>query len=285
MVESRDPALLDDLLTDEVEFRSPAVFKPQHGKAVATLYLTSAIEVLGPTLRYIGQWHDQSSAVLEFEAELDGKYVQGVDMLRWNDDGKLTGVTVLIRPLSGLRRLIELMAGLVTDNAAGPSALAPAQVSRARRVREVARDLPRLPAEAGVDVRVRVQPVPLYVLGRLRVGLADEHLDAALGHRQVTALQHGELTRGSALLLARAQRHRHVEPLRQRVVLPVPHDDQVRPPHELVDRADVGRLGRRGMPCVVRVGGERRRRSRRHDRGGHGGHRYRFLHIPPSPGY
>ena len=124
MVESRDPALLDDLLTDEVEFRSPAVFKPQRGKAVATLYLTSAIEVLGPTLRYIGQWHDQSSAVLEFEAELDGKYVQGVDMLRWNDDGKLTGVTVLIRPLSGLRRLIELMAGLVTPNAAGQSALA-----------------------------------------------------------------------------------------------------------------------------------------------------------------
>src|ERR1700733_838172 len=187
MVESRDPALLDDLLADEVEFRSPAVFKPQHGKAVATLYLTSAIEVLGPTLRYIGQWHDQSSAVLEFEAELDGKYVQGVDMLRWNDDGKLTGITVLIRPLSGLRRLIELMAGLVTDNAAGPSALAPAQVSRARRVREVARDLPCLPAEAGVDVRVCVQPVPLYVLGRLRVSLADQHLDAALGHRQGAA--------------------------------------------------------------------------------------------------
>src|SRR5271169_1553769 len=90
VVESRDPSLLDDLLAGDVVFRSPAVFKPQEGKAMATLYLTGAIAVLGPTLRYVAQWHDQSSAVLEFEADLDGVYVHGVDMLRWNDDGKLT---------------------------------------------------------------------------------------------------------------------------------------------------------------------------------------------------
>src|SRR6202044_709576 len=102
MVQARAPALLDGLLADDVEFRSPAVFKPQRGKAVTTLYLTGAIAVLGPSLRYVAQWHDQSSAVLEFEAELDGRYVQGADMLRWNDVGKLISVTVLIRPLRGL---------------------------------------------------------------------------------------------------------------------------------------------------------------------------------------
>src|SRR5580704_4009084 len=85
LVESRDPALLDDLLADDVVFRSPAVFKPQEGKVLTTLYLAGAITVLGPTLRYVAQWHDQNSAVLEFEAELDGTYVHGVDMLRWND--------------------------------------------------------------------------------------------------------------------------------------------------------------------------------------------------------
>lgn len=111
MVKARDPALLDGLLADDVEFRSPAVFKPQQGKAVTTLYLTGAIAVLGPSLRYVAQWHDQSSAVLEFEAELDGRYVQGVDMLRWNDEGKLTSVAVLVRPLRGLEKLAELMAG------------------------------------------------------------------------------------------------------------------------------------------------------------------------------
>jgi SnoaL-like domain len=110
VVESADPALLDDLLADDVVFRSPAVFSPQHGKAVTTHYLSSAIVVLGPTLRYIAQWHDQASAVLEFEAELDGTYVQGVDMLRWNDEDKLVSFTVMVRPLRGLHKLAELMA-------------------------------------------------------------------------------------------------------------------------------------------------------------------------------
>src|ERR1700733_3713809 len=117
VVEARDPALLADLLADEVEFRSPAVFTPQRGKALTTGYLTAALVVLGPTLRYVGQWHDDSSAVLEFEADLDGVYVQGVDMLRWNSDGKLTGFTVMVRPMRGLQKLIELMSQQLTSGA------------------------------------------------------------------------------------------------------------------------------------------------------------------------
>jgi hypothetical protein len=106
---ARDPALLDALLADEVEFRSPAVFAPQKGKALTTLYLAGALRVLGPSLRYVGEWYDESSAVLEFEADLDGVYVQGVDMLRWNTDSKLISFTVMVRPLRGLEKLIELM--------------------------------------------------------------------------------------------------------------------------------------------------------------------------------
>jgi SnoaL-like protein len=109
VVESGDPALLDGLLADDVVFRSPAVFTPQQGKAVTTHYLSSAMVVLGPSLRYVAEWCDQTSAVLEFEAELDGVYVQGVDMLRWNGDGKLVSFTVLVRPMRGLQKLVELM--------------------------------------------------------------------------------------------------------------------------------------------------------------------------------
>lgn len=109
VAQSRDPALLADLLADDVEFRSPAVFRPQQGKALTTLYLTGAIAVLGPSLRYIHQWHDESSAVLEFEAELDGVYLQGIDMLQWNDEDKLVSFTVMVRPMRGLEKLIELM--------------------------------------------------------------------------------------------------------------------------------------------------------------------------------
>ncbi len=118
VVESGNPALLDDLLADDVVFRSPAVFTPQRGKAVTTRYLSSAMVVLGPSLRYVGQWHDQASAVLEFEAELDGVYVQGVDMLRWNEQDKLTSFTVMVRPMRGLQKLAELMAPQL---AAGPA--------------------------------------------------------------------------------------------------------------------------------------------------------------------
>jgi hypothetical protein len=48
--------------------------------------------------------------VLEFEADLDGVYVEGVDILRWNAQGKLVGFTVMVRPLRGLQKLVELMA-------------------------------------------------------------------------------------------------------------------------------------------------------------------------------
>jgi hypothetical protein len=51
-----------------------------------------------------------AGAVLEFEANLDGAYVQGVDILRWNPEGKLVSFTVMVRPLRGLQKLVELMA-------------------------------------------------------------------------------------------------------------------------------------------------------------------------------
>jgi hypothetical protein len=110
VAESRDLTLLGPLLADDVEFRSPAVFAPQRGQALTAHYLGAAIAVLGPSLRYVGEWCDDRSAVLEFEAELDGVFLQGVDMLRWNGDGLLVSFTVMVRPMRGLQKLIELMA-------------------------------------------------------------------------------------------------------------------------------------------------------------------------------
>jgi hypothetical protein len=118
VVESNNLAALDDLLADEVVFRSPAVFAPQEGKSLASSYLSAALKVLGPSLRYVSQWHDNASAVLEFEADLDGIYVQGVDIMRWNAEGKLVSFTVMVRPLRGLQKLVDLMA---LQLAAGPA--------------------------------------------------------------------------------------------------------------------------------------------------------------------
>ena len=117
VVETRDPALLEDLLAEDCVFRSPAVHTPQEGKAITTAYLTAAMHVLGPTLTYEHEWWDETSAVLEFTADLGGIAVHGVDMLRWGPHGKLTEFTVLVRPFKGLTTLMEQMAAELTRKA------------------------------------------------------------------------------------------------------------------------------------------------------------------------
>ena len=114
LAEARDPSRLDDLLADDVVFRSPAVHTPQEGKALTTAYLSAAIAVLGPTLTYVREWYADGSAVLEFHAELEGLTVHGVDMLTWGPDGRLTEFTVMVRPFKGLQKLVELMAAELT---------------------------------------------------------------------------------------------------------------------------------------------------------------------------
>jgi hypothetical protein len=110
IAENRSAERIPALLADDVVFRSPAVHTPQEGPALTTAYLTAAVHVLGPTLVYRREWYAERSAVLEFEAELDGLSVHGVDMIAWDDDGLITDFTVMVRPFKGLTKLIELMA-------------------------------------------------------------------------------------------------------------------------------------------------------------------------------
>jgi len=117
LVESGQPAGLDALLADDCVFRSPAVHRPQEGKDVTKAYLAAALVVLGPSLTYVGEWCDDDSAILEFEAEVDGRTVHGIDMLRWNAAGQLTSFTVMVRPLRGLEAVIAAMGAELTRSA------------------------------------------------------------------------------------------------------------------------------------------------------------------------
>ena len=110
VVEAKDPALLDALLAEDCVFRSPAVHTPQEGKELTTTYLAAAIVVLGPTLSYRREWYAEDSAVLQFEAELDGLTVDGIDMITWGEDGRITEFAVMVRPVKALHKLMELMA-------------------------------------------------------------------------------------------------------------------------------------------------------------------------------
>lgn len=109
-VDSRDPARLDTMIADHAVFMSPAVHRPQQGKALTVKYLTAALAVLGgPDFRYLGEWRSEGSAILEFETVLDGIYVNGIDMIGWDADGLITSFKVMVRPLKGLNHVVELM--------------------------------------------------------------------------------------------------------------------------------------------------------------------------------
>ena len=109
IIRTRDRALLQSLLSDEVVFRSPAVHKPQAGRRLTTAYLEAAMVVLGPRLAYHREWFADDSAVLEFTTVVDDVEIHGVDMLSWDADDRLVEFTVLVRPHKALVALIEQM--------------------------------------------------------------------------------------------------------------------------------------------------------------------------------
>jgi hypothetical protein len=102
------------LLAEDAVFFSPAVFTPQRGRDLTAAYLTAAGRLLGgPDFRYVGQWYAERSAILEFEATVDGLYVNGVDMITWNDDGLITEFKVMLRPFKALQAVMPRMAELL----------------------------------------------------------------------------------------------------------------------------------------------------------------------------
>lgn len=109
-----DPAVLDELLAEDAVFYSPAVFTPQQGRAKTAMYLNAAAKLFGGTdFHYVQQWHGERSAVLEFAATLDGVLVNGIDMIHWDEDGKIVSFKVMIRPFKGLQAVIPRMAELL----------------------------------------------------------------------------------------------------------------------------------------------------------------------------
>ncbi len=108
---------LDALLADEAVFYSPAVFRPQEGRAKTLAYLTAAAKLFGDSdFHYVGQWYAERSAVLEFVADIDGIHVNGVDMIHWNDDEKIVEVKVMLRPLKALQTVVPQMAQLLQSS-------------------------------------------------------------------------------------------------------------------------------------------------------------------------
>jgi hypothetical protein len=116
MLQQRDFSFLNQLLSDDVVFWSPVVHRPQQGKFMTTLYLTAAYQVLFNTsFRYVREVVGAHDAVLEFEVEIDGLLINGVDMIRWNDAGQIIDFKVMVRPLKAMNLLHQKMAEMLSQ--------------------------------------------------------------------------------------------------------------------------------------------------------------------------
>jgi hypothetical protein len=114
LVQTKDAAGLNDLIAEDAVFHSPVVHTPQRGKKLTCLYLSAAFKVLfNDSFRYVREVVDENHAVLEFELQLEGITVNGVDMITWNDRGQITDFKVMLRPLKAVNLIHQKMAQML----------------------------------------------------------------------------------------------------------------------------------------------------------------------------
>jgi|TARA_B100001094_G_scaffold316150_1_gene357015 hypothetical protein len=117
---SEAPNKLDDLLHDDVVFYSPVVYTPQRGKEITKLYLSAASGVFSSEkkgkkekkeskFKYIKEVVHGNHACLEFETEMNGVYVNGIDLITWDENDKIIEFKVLVRPLQAVNTLHQQM--------------------------------------------------------------------------------------------------------------------------------------------------------------------------------
>ena len=117
LVRTQDPAGLNALLAEDAVFYSPVVHTPQRGKRLVAGYLNAAFHVFfNPSFRYVREIVGASDAMLEFETEIDGVLVNGVDLIKWNDAGQIIEFKVMLRPLKAINLIHQRMAAMLQSN-------------------------------------------------------------------------------------------------------------------------------------------------------------------------
>jgi len=105
------PQALAAILHDQAVFHSPVVHTPQRGKPIVMAYLTAAGQTLGnDSFTYLREVIDGDTAVLEFQTEMEGIQINGIDMITFDDDGLITDFKVMVRPLKAINKVWEMMA-------------------------------------------------------------------------------------------------------------------------------------------------------------------------------
>ena len=111
-----------DLIAEDAVFHSPVVHAAQRGRQVTVMYLSAAFQVFfNPTFRYVRQIVGPHDAMLEFETEVDGVLVNGVDIVKWNEAQEIVEFKVMLRPLKGVN-IIHKKMGEMLQAAQAPKA-------------------------------------------------------------------------------------------------------------------------------------------------------------------
>jgi hypothetical protein len=115
IVRKQDVGRLDEILAEDCVFLSPIVHTPQQGRELTTLYLTAALNVFNESFQYVKEVVTAQHAVLEFTCEVDGILVNGVDIMTFNEAGKITEFKVMVRPLKAVNLLHAKMRAMLEE--------------------------------------------------------------------------------------------------------------------------------------------------------------------------
>lgn len=115
IAQGSDPEALRAIIREDAVFHSPVVHTPQRGRALVVAYLAAAGQTLGNAhFRYVRELVDGENALLEFETELDGIHVNGIDLIRFDADGLIADFKVMVRPLKAVNAVWGAMAAALT---------------------------------------------------------------------------------------------------------------------------------------------------------------------------
>ena len=115
IISQRDPGRLDDILAPDCVFYSPVVHTPQEGRELTRWYLTGAMHVFNDSFHYVKEVVTPEHAVLEFQCDMDGILVNGVDIISFNEEGKIKEFKVMVRPLKAMNLLHQRMRSMLEE--------------------------------------------------------------------------------------------------------------------------------------------------------------------------
>jgi hypothetical protein len=122
IIKQGNPELLADILAEDCVFFSPVVHTPQRGRELTRLYLTGAMHVLSKDFHCVKEVVSPEHAVLEFVCDIDGITVNGVDIISFDKEGKISEFKVMVRPLKAINLLHARMREMLEQLSAGSAA-------------------------------------------------------------------------------------------------------------------------------------------------------------------